>query len=176
MAEKNKNMKEVNSINTRIRRSAKSKQPPKVTANTSGSIITKCRECDEVCIDIPKKDEECSIKCDSCNSWIHRTCSNITPSAWNAISTNQNILYSCDVCLEKKGKEVNEIREIKELLKENIRETKNFMAQVEEKIYKTVDKMIEEKIGNQTQTQEKLDKMLKDVKETETNIEKKNPN
>ena len=172
MAEKNKNMKEVNpSINTR--RSSKSKQPPKVTANTSGSIITKCRECDEVCIDIPKKDEECSIKCDSCNSWIHRTCSNITPSAWNAISTNQNILYSCDVCLEKKGKEVNEIREIKELLKENIRETKNFMAQVEEKIYQTVDKMIEEKIGNQTQTQEKLDKMLKDVKETETNIEKK---
>ena len=47
------------------------------------------------------------------------------------------------------------------------------MAQVEEKIYQTVDKMIEEKIGNQTQTQEKLDKMLKDVKETETNIEKK---
>ena len=47
------------------------------------------------------------------------------------------------------------------------------MAQVEEKIYQTVDKMIEEKIGNQTQTQEKLDNMLKDMKETETNLEKK---
>ena len=71
---------------------------------------------------------------------------------------------------KKKGNDASDIREIKELLQDNMRETKRFMSSIEEKIYSNVDKMLEEKFGNYIKNQERLENMMKEVKETEIKI------
>ena len=58
------------------------------------------------------------------------------------------------ICLQKKGSDASDIREIKELLQDSMRETKRFMSSIEEKIYSNVDKMLEEKFGNYIKNQE----------------------
>ena len=47
------------------------------------------------------------------------------------------------------------------------------MTNMEEKLFKKVDKLIDEKLAKQNQKQEKLENMIKDVKETELRIEEK---
>ena len=128
-----------------------------------------CNECQEHCLE----DDKNTVNCDLCKKWYHKGCTSIKTSEWKVLSSNPNILYSCDICLERKGNEASEMREIKEMLQENLKETKKFMTNIEENIYKNVDKMIQEKLGKQTETQEKLESMMKEVKETEVNIEKK---
>lgn len=125
-----------------------------------------CNECEEPCLE----EDKLKICCDACKKWFHKGCTNIKNSEWKLLISNPNILYSCDICLTKKGNEVSDIREIKELLKENLAETKRFMTNLEEKIYQNVDKIIEEKIGKHTKTQEKLESMMREVKEVETNL------
>ena len=128
-----------------------------------------CNECSEIC----SEDDKSTINCDLCKKYYHKGCTSIKTTEWKILTANQNILYSCDNCLERKGNEATELREIKEMLQSNLRETKLFMTSMEEKIYRNVDKLIEEKLGNQSQTQDKLESMMKEVKETEANIEKK---
>ena len=128
-----------------------------------------CNECNEIC----SEDDKMTINCDLCKKCYHKGCTSIKNTEWKVLTANQNILYSCDNCLERKGNEALELREIKEMLQDNLRETKLFMTSMEEKIYNNVDKLIEEKLGKQSQTQDKLENMMKEVKETEINIEKK---
>ena len=128
-----------------------------------------CNECSETCLE----DDKMIINCDLCKNYYHKGCTSIKNTEWKVLTANQNILYSCDNCLEKKGNEATELKEIKEMLQDNLRETKLFMTTMEEKIYRNVDKLIEEKLGKQSQTQDKLENMMKEVKEAEINIEKK---
>ena len=130
------------------------------------NIDISCNECEEPCLE----DDKFKISCDACKKWYHKGCTNIKNSEWKLLISNPNILYSCDNCLTRKGNEVSDMREIKELLKENLAETKRFMNNLEEKIYQNVDKIIEEKIGKHTKTQEKLETMMKEVKDVEINL------
>ena len=56
---------------------------------------------------------------------------------------------------------------------EHFKETKQLMTNMEEKLFKKVDKIIDEKLAKQNQKQEKLENMIKDVKDTELRIEEK---
>ena len=63
-----------------------------------------CNECDEI---ISEEDKN-TINCDLCRKWYHKGCTTIKTTEWKALSSNPNILYSCDICLEKKGNEATE--------------------------------------------------------------------
>ena len=75
--------------------------------------------------------------------------------------------------MTRKGKDHSDIQEIKELLKENLKETKESMKKLETDILQKVDKAIEEKLCKQSETQEKLESMMNEVKGVEVNIETK---
>ena len=75
-----------------------------------------CNECDEPC----SQDDKHIINCDICKKWYHKGCTNIKNSEWKFMVSNPNILFSCDTCLQKKGNDASDIREIKELLQDNI--------------------------------------------------------
>ena len=128
-----------------------------------------CIECNEICA----KEDKNTLSCDSCKNWYHRGCTGIKTSEWKVLISNQNINYVCDNCLEKKGNEASEIREIKEMLKEHLIETRKCMSTMEERIYVNVEKIIDEKIKKQSQNQVKLEGMIKEVKEVEVNLENK---
>ena len=131
-----------------------------------GNIEVPCNECEKI---ISKKDGPC-ICCDICNKWYHKGCTDIKTADWKVLTSSQNVLYSCDSCLEKKGDEASSIRDIKVLLQEHLAETRNMMTKMEEKIYKNVDKLIDEKIEKQGQHQIRLETMMKEVKDAEINI------
>ena len=128
-----------------------------------------CKECNNPC----KEDDNFTINCESCNKWFHKDCTSINSGEWDFLTTSPNIFYSCDSCLEKKGNEKSDLKEIKELLQEHLTETKRSMKILEDKIYQNVDKIIEEKLGNHSKKQEKLETMMNDVKNVELNIEEK---
>ena len=128
-----------------------------------------CKECKNPCLE----DDNLIINCDNCKEWLHKDCTNINSGEWEFLTTSPNISYSCDTCLENKGKEKSELREIKELLQEHLNETRRSMKNLEDKIYQNVDKIIEEKIGKNSKTQEKLETMINEVKNVEMNIEDK---
>ena len=128
-----------------------------------------CNDCNEIVQD----DDKNTINCDLCRKWYHKACTSIKTAEWKVLIGNPNILYSCDICLEKQGNEASEMREIKELMTEHFKETKQLMTNMEEKLFKKVDKLIDEKLAKQNQKQEKLENMIKDVKETELRIEEK---
>ena len=65
-----------------------------------GNIEVPCNECEKI---ILKKDDPC-ICCDICNKWYHKGCLEIKAADWKVLTTNQNVLYNCDSCLEKKEK------------------------------------------------------------------------
>ena len=108
-----------------------------------------CNECNEIIAE----DDKQIISCDSCKNWYHKGCTGIKSAEWKVLTSNQNINYSCDLCLEKKGKEVSEIKEIKAMLQEHLLETRKCMSSMEARIYSNVEKLIDEKIQKQGQNQ-----------------------
>ena len=143
------------------RKTSRGKKPPKSQRP--------CKVCNIPCLE----DDDLTINCDICKQWFHKNCTNIKSGEWEFLTTSPNILYSCDSCLEKKGNDKSDIREIKELLQEHLNETKRSMKNLEDKIYQNVDKIIEEKLGSHCKTQERLESMIKEVKSVELNIEEK---
>ena len=153
------------------------KQSDKNTEQYSSQISYKCNSCEEICVDIPEKDEETSIQCDFCNLWYHRVCSSITPTLWKALNKNSNIMFRCDTCVENKNKSNDNFEAIKQLLEENQKENRKLIKDMEKDIFSQVDKVVDEKLKqydekNETR-QEQLSEMIKEVKATEMNIEKK---
>ena len=145
------------------RKTKKQKSPAKTKAKFP------CNECEvQIC-----EDDKNAITCDMCKSWYHKDCTNIQNSEWDFLMTNPNILYSCDDCLHNKGQNASEMREIKTLLQDHLKETKKVMTDLEDKIYTNVNKIVEEKFCQYTKTQEKLETMVKEVKAVELNIEEK---
>ena len=102
-----------------------------------------CNECDEI---ISEEDKN-TINCDLCRKWYHKGCTTIKSAEWKVLSSNPNILYSCDICLEKKGNEATEMREIKEMFQVHLRETRKLMTSMEDKINKNVERLIDEKLA-----------------------------
>ena len=158
-------------------------QQRKISANTRSTkkdsthpIVTICNVCSEICIDSPKEEEEFSIMCDFCNKWIHRICTNLTPSEYKVMTKNENITFSCDNCLENKGNTSSELREIKEMIEANHKDNKLMIKKLEEDILSKVDKAVDEKLKNHNEKYEqkydKLDQMIKELKETECNLDK----
>ena len=91
----------------------------------------------------------------------------LSGNLWSLI---QIYCLAVTLVLKKKGNDASDIREIKELLQDNMKETKRFMTNIEEKIYSNVNKMLDEKLGNYIKNQEKLEIMMNEVKEVEQNI------
>lgn len=148
----------------------KDRKGSKITDPPVDEIIgNPCFECDEICQD---KDKD-NLNCNQCKSWFHLKCTSIKTSEWKILSKNPYIVYVCETCMTRKGKDHSDIQEIKELLKENLKETKESMKKLETDILQKVDKAIEEKLCKQSETQEKLESMMNEVKGVEVNIETK---
>ena len=89
------------------------------------------------------------------------------------LQKNQYIVFICEYCLKKKGNEHSDLNEIKEMLKVNLKETKQSMANLKDEILGMVNEAIEEKLQKQDETQKRLENMMTEVKDAEVNIEKK---
>ena len=143
----------------------------------SDSIACNCAACDEVCLNHPETDDEQSIICNVCNLWYHKGCTSLTPTAWRVLNKNENIIYSCDTCVRNKGRATTDFEKIKNLIEQNQQENRKFMKNLESELFAKVDKTIDEKLKvlnekNET-TQAQLSNMIKEVKNTEINIESK---
>ena len=149
---------------------AKDRKGSKITDAPIDELIgNPCFECDELCLD---KDKD-NLNCNRCKSWFHLKCTSIKTTEWKVLSKNPFIVYVCETCMTQKGKDHSDIQEIKELLKDNLRETKESMKKLETDILQKVDKAIEEKLCKQSETQERLESMINEVKGVEVNIETK---
>ena len=153
------------------------KQKDKNTENDSSQIDCKCNSCEEVCVNYPEKDEETSIQCDFCNLWYHRICSSITPTLWNALNKNSNIMFRCDICVENKNTTNDNFEALKQLLENNQAENRRLMKNLEKDIFSQVDRVVDEKLKQYDEKyenrQDQLSAMIKEVRATEMNLEKK---
>ena len=136
-----------------------------------------CGSCEEICVDKPEKDEDTSIQCDFCNLWYHRGCTNFTPSIWNQLNKNENIVFSCDNCVINKSKSRDNLEAIKLLIEESQKENTKLFKGLKDEIFSQVDRVVDEKLKKYNESnemkQEKLSKMIEEVKATEINIEEK---
>ena len=162
------------------KRNMKSKVSNKVnneedTSTSQTSCI--CSSCEEICVDIPEKDEETSIQCDFCHLWYHRPCTNISPSIWNALDKNDNIVFSCDSCVTNKAKSRDNLEAIKSLIEDSQKENAKLFKNIKDELFSHVDKVVDDKLKkineNNEKKQEQLSKMIEEVKATEINIEQK---
>ena len=146
--------------------------------NSTTATTYKCNACQEPCIDNPKEHDELSISCDICNLWYHIVCTSITPQLWNALVKNDhhNFSYSCDECIDNKRTTSTDLTEIKELMEEHQRQNSRMIQSLETKLLAKVDEVIDEKLKQHNEKRDKkqsdLEKMMKELKETEINMDK----
>ena len=79
-----------------------------------------CKEGQEKCLG-----EEDIIECDTCRQWFHRKCldKTYTKKEWEFMTgDNQNIMFKCVACIHDRGEKINEIKEIKEMLHQSLRD------------------------------------------------------
>ena len=71
-----------------------------VMASTSRKVSYPCGNCD---CSKRVQNEEDAILCDSCKSWVHFDCSNLSESDFKFLgsTSSKNILWHCDSCLGK---------------------------------------------------------------------------
>ena len=75
-------------------------------------------------------------------------------------SDNQYIMFKCHACLQDSGEKVSELKEIKEMLHQSLRENRALIKNLEQDLYKNLDKAIENKTKDMTARQDKIEQKL----------------
>ena len=131
-----------------------------------------CKECQEKCL----LDEEDIIECDTCRQWYHRKCldKTYTKKEWEILtSDNQNIMFKCYACIQDRGDKVNEIKEIKEMLHQSLRDNRTLMKNLERELYKNLDKAIDSKVKELSTKQSFLEQKVENIEKKSADKEEK---
>ena len=151
-----------------------------------------CVECEEICehkMEYEIAGEE-PIECDTCQKWYHRKCldKTITRKDWESLTgDNHNITYKCLSCIHGRGEKINELKEIKEMIKTNTLLMQNLERSINDKVNKAVDSKLTEVKSSQDLLQKKvednetknerrfltIEKELKTRQEIQTNVQTK---
>ena len=130
-----------------------------------------CKECQEKCLG-----EEDIIECDTCRHWYHRKCldKTYTKKEWEFMtSDNQNIMFKCVACIQDRGEKINEIKEIKEMLHQNMKDNRNFIKNLEKELYKNLDKAIDGKMKEVTAKHNLLEQKVENIERKTADKEEK---
>ena len=132
-----------------------------------------CQQCRKKCLE---EDNE-TIECDTCHSWFHRNCldKTFTKAEWEFMTKdNQYVMFKCMACIQDRGERVSEMREIKEMLNENLTKMfKNLETELYSKLDKAVEGKIKEMINRQDSFEQRFEKAEKKSTENENKYEQR---
>ena len=156
-------------------------------SSRKSSLRTKalCKNCQQPCLELSKckNQNEISIQCDNCNGWFHKGCIKTNDKEWEFLhSSNANILYKCEGCINDK---IMKVEETNELLRDelqgmnakfddlkNLIQANNAMLisqlvpQIEASLLPKVEKMVNSKIqAHSANILESLDERLKKLED-----------